>query len=808
MDIHSSVAAMSRTQSQHLKPRDLGYVHCHQMCNPVETGPVLNGDANNTSQQRTEFMEQPTNIGDAASMQRLRGNESSHIASQVPAVKQAASSHRSHRPLSHRHRLQQADIGNPHPSLSAVDRPRETCLRPHGNFPSSHTILRQDGNTLKPHGGKPLSAASEQNFGSIQLTEQLQPRDPGRDPVKFHLEQSHQSHTCKFQPSSVNSDNCGIKTLGQEIAEAIVASNKALVDNISAPKLALLKYDGNPRTFLQFWNNFINLVDNKQLDYANKLQQLYASLTGRAETVVRSYLHEEDPKLAYEGAKLELTKKCGNKSQVAIAALNCITHGKKIQENDIPALEEFVSDLRTVKISFQKLKKQSELDSYLRIVQFWERLPGDMQEQWMEHLAKKQYDNLHLDYTPSFQEFHEFVEKQLLQKTLPGYYEDPRFMVEDKKERNVILQVHHADEALLGSSPNFSFRSTHETADQHRTKSTYPNCAACRSTGVLNNTHLLVHCEKFKSMSHEERLTVIIKYRVCRNCLSFSNHLAARCKAPRRPCTIPQCKERHHTLFHFAHLKLKEKWKEKAVSFNIAETFVSESIVDSHSSGKSEAGKCPAAKHVTFSDMVIVIQPPDPDPDLYPKQHYPWYVEAYIIQSPEVTDMWKIIHSASMQEMHITTETTVPTVTPRVKEAVMSYSTRMRDARSEVSLTSAAIQFADPPEQNGSYVITEEVLEFQFKPRIEADLLTHGYAIRDPEQQLSEGNMSNIAKMDYIQETFDYPRHLERCRKTYPHMPMEAFKLKTWQRFRHFLLFLIQVYTLHQVLMSAVLRLI
>ena len=69
-----------------------------------------------------------------------------------------------------------------------------------------------------------------------------------------------------------------------------------------------------------------------------------------------------------------------------------------------------------------------------------------MQEQWMEQLSKKQYDNSHLDYTPSFQEFHEFVEKQLLWKTLPGYYVDPRFVVEDKKERNVILPV-HADEA-------------------------------------------------------------------------------------------------------------------------------------------------------------------------------------------------------------------------------------------------------------------------------------------------------------------------------------------------------------------------
>ncbi len=805
MDIHSSVAAMSRTQSQHLKPRDLGYVHCHQMCNPVETGPVLNGDANNTSQQRTEFMEQPTNIGDAASMQRLRGNESSHIASQIPAVKQAASSHRSHRPLSHSHQLQQADIGNPHPSLIAVNKPRETCLRPHGNFPLSHTIRQQGGNALKPHGGSPLLAASEQNFGSMQLTEQLQPRDPGRDPVKFHLEQSHQSHTCKSQPSSVNCDNCGIKTLGQEIADAIVASNKALIDNLSAPRLTLMKYDGNPRTFLQFWNNFMNLVDNKQLDYANKLQQLYASVTGRAETIVRSYLHEEDPKLAYEGAKLELTKKCGNKSQVAIAVLNYITQGKKIQENDIPALEEFVSDLRTVKISFQKLKKHSELDSYLRIVQFWERLSGDMQEQWMEHLAKKQYDNLNLDYTPSFQEFYEFVEKQLLQKTLPGYYEDPRFQAADMKERKVTVPCHHADEALPGSSSSlsFAFSSTHETAAQHRTKSTYPNCAACRSTGVLNNTHLLIHCEKFKSMSHEERLTVITKYRVCRNCLSFSNHLAARCKAPRRPCTIPQCKERHHTLYHFAHLKLKEKWKEKVVSFNTAGPFISESVVDSHSSAKCKVGKPLGRKHVTFSDSVVVIQLPDPDLD-----HVPLCVQAYITQIPKVTITLKIINEANLQEMHIATETTQPMVTPREKEAAMSYSTGLRDARPDVSLTNAAIKFADPPMQNGSYVITDEVLEFQFKPRIEADLLTHGYEITAPEQQPSEGNMSIIATKDYIQETFTHHRHLERCRKTYPHMPMEAFKLKTWQRFRHFLLFLIQVYTLHQVLMSAVLRLI
>ncbi len=162
----------------------------------------------------------------------------------------------------------------------------------------------------------------------------------------------------------------------------------------------------------------------------------------------------------------------------------------------------------------------------------------------------------------------------------------------------------------------------------------YPNCAACRSTGVLDNTHLVVHCEKFKSMSHEERLHIITKFRVCRNCLSFSSHLASQCRAPKRKCGIPKCKERHHTLFHFAHLILKEKWKEKeepSIQFSktvLEQTFTSESVAaNSH----SLYGKPPVVKQ---SSEIHPTESADLFSNRNPKQHYPWFTEAYVTEKP------------------------------------------------------------------------------------------------------------------------------------------------------------------------------
>ena len=61
-------------------------------------------------------------------------------------------------------------------------------------------------------------------------------------------------------------------------------------------------------------------------------------------------------------------------------------------------------------------------------------------------------------------------------------------------------------------------------------------------------THILSSCERFGCMSHEDKLNVLYKSKLCFNCLK-PNHRASDCRAETH-CNEPGCHGRHHTLLH------------------------------------------------------------------------------------------------------------------------------------------------------------------------------------------------------------------------------------------------------------------
>ena len=766
---------MLTTQSHHLGFRAQ---FCRQMCNPEESGPVQHSGVNITSQEinRTESMVQhvPRHTGDATSIQTFTGCElfSPQCASQ-DIVKQAAShhrsSHRSHR-SSHNTVLQQAALHTAGTDSSTI---RETHLRPQrsgeehpGNFHSSSShsasILQQPGNPLEPH-GIPIFMPTQQDCSSMTQKEQLHSQDPRSDPPRPYHSQTQKSHSSSAPPID------SMKTMGKHIAEALAAANEKLVDYLSAPKLSLMKYDGSAQNFHLFWISFLNLVDRKMLDPAHKLQILYSSLTGRAQTLVRCYLHEADPTEAYESAKKILKQKCGHPLRLSISVINNLTKGGKIGENDIDMFMQFSSDLHTAEIVFRDMNKQAELDNNQLLVKLWKRLPSSMQDMWTENIAKIQYQNE--DYEPSFKEFCELVEKGILQRTLPGYCDSEIY---GKNE------VQKQKDTMKKDVPfSTQLQITHQKSEKK--SKPYPICAACRSTGVMDNTHLLVHCEKFKSMSHQERLTITTKYRVCRNCVSFSSHLASKCRAPKRKCSIPHCKERHHTLFHFAHLILKEKWKEKEepktqVSKTTAkQTFISESVAASH-------GKIPAEKQ---SSEIHPTESADLFSNRNPKQHYPWFTEAYVTEKPQVTDTWKVLYTVNLQEIHISTETTESNISPRVKQAAMTYHPPFMDVQTDVSLTSAEIRYSDhQPIQLGEYSIIESTQEIQFRPKaglISQGLSNHnGYDTRARVEQSRQTGLKTVAK-DYS-IPLNHPNQLKKFAENLLSTPfMKSTELNSWK---------------------------
>ena len=73
------------------------------------------------------------------------------------------------------------------------------------------------------------------------------------------------------------------------------------------------------------------------------------------------------------------------------------------------------------------------------------------------------------------------------------------------------------------------------------TSATDNNCVVCKA-----EKHPLYVCTKFKSLPHEEKISVLRSNGICMNCLS-GGHFKQQCKSSHK-CKI--CQRPHHTLLH------------------------------------------------------------------------------------------------------------------------------------------------------------------------------------------------------------------------------------------------------------------
>ncbi len=368
-------------------------------------------------------------------------------------------------------------------------------------------------------------------------------------------QRSSQSHTSMSTNAQSELSN---------IAQIWKDSTKALIDYQGAPKMELMTYDGDPAGFEKYWNTFRQLVDLKGFDSSYKLNQLYRSTEGVAQNIVDPYLNEADVDTAYADAKRELFRRCGHPTLVSAASLAKVLEGDQISANDITGLEKYLSGLRAVQSSMKKLKKEKTLQDPNTMGKLSARLPQFMQRDWHRYVGQRKYRDL--AYEETFSEFLEFLQLQLFQKTLPGYTKDPRFNKKDEKQDDKKDDKKkgrfHGRQAQTGndapSNPAVG-DARPSGGDGDAQKSRLPDCPACAMNGGPKiNNHKLKDCEKFKKLSQDQRLTLVMDSKFCFNCLTYTNHPAIRCKAPKM-CPVDNCDVKHHVLIHYAHLRLLER---------------------------------------------------------------------------------------------------------------------------------------------------------------------------------------------------------------------------------------------------------
>ena len=102
-----------------------------------------------------------------------------------------------------------------------------------------------------------------------------------------------------------------------------------------------------------------------------------------------------------------------------------------------------------------------------------------------------------------------------------------------------------ASETVLHEFPKRHLQPVHsKPSTQVRTAYVASVDTACISCGV--GKHPLYVCRKFKSMSVEKRMNLVIKHQLCFNCL-HSGHFTQQCSSDRK---CRECRKSNHTLLH------------------------------------------------------------------------------------------------------------------------------------------------------------------------------------------------------------------------------------------------------------------
>ena len=368
----------------------------------------------------------------------------------------------------------------------------------------------------------------------------------------------------------------------REIIREMKDSNQALLDAQRTPAPKLMRFGGDASQWERFRTSFLLNVDAKKLQPEDKLQQLFLLLDGRAAVTVAPYLEDSDADQAYLDAKNELERKFGHPARISAAAVNKLKNCKSIGNNDTSALEEYAANLKSLKLSYKRMNKESALDNILQSNKLWEKLPAYMIRDWKSSIIKRQKTDV--NYDGSFDDFYQLIEDNVAKACLPGYEKSEKSEVNERRgtgrahgrqahvtEQVITSQTSQVNKPVQASSDKppqanpakpmqVQSNQNERRYPREEKKKSYPWCPACKADGETVVDHLLPQCPRFKKLKPSQRFKLVLDSNYCVNCISYSNHTDANCKtAPQKSCARLDCRESHHTMIHEPHMDHLEK---------------------------------------------------------------------------------------------------------------------------------------------------------------------------------------------------------------------------------------------------------
>ena len=305
------------------------------------------------------------------------------------------------------------------------------------------------------------------------------------------------------------------------------------------PPRDVRKFAGDPLDYHRFVAEFDDNIVNRVKDPMTKLTYLISHCVGQAYDAIQSTIIIRPPEKAFDTATKILCEQFGQEYKVVAAHMKLLKEEPRIKEGDADSVYKLATQMRNCSITLTEWGYCSNLNNHDTIDKIFLRLPHAMQREFQKRSDSMCTMGKEADFGMQM----EFIQHQArLCNTRFGQ------MLNSRK---------------FGATSGIKERPTHSMQVSYEAQ----QCFLC------GNHHPLWKCSKFIEMEVERRKEVVLKNRLCFNCLS-GQHVARKCMSKSR-CKQDDCGKPHHTLLHDTSFKARCKFEPAAPSATEGTTSVS-----------------------------------------------------------------------------------------------------------------------------------------------------------------------------------------------------------------------------------------
>lgn len=289
----------------------------------------------------------------------------------------------------------------------------------------------------------------------------------------------------------------------------------------STPQMDIPTFVGNYHQWTSFKDLFLETIhNNPSLSNAQKMQFLKGKVRGEAERLLQHLpISSENYNICWE----ILNHRYNNKKLIFTSHINNLLTIPAMQQQSLNQLKR----LHDTTLEALNAVKNLGID-----ISTWDPL--------LVHLLSQKLDN------ESFNDYNECLEQPRELPTLTDFlnFLECKFTTMESSRRkqdqpSARPQVYQP--AAKQNKSRFQVYSNNNTAEQANMKN-----YQVRVCPLCNNSHGIYFCEKFLSMSPQQKLNTVSRLKMCSNCL-FNHH--GNCTSQKR---CRECQGQHNTILHEA----------------------------------------------------------------------------------------------------------------------------------------------------------------------------------------------------------------------------------------------------------------